>query len=59
MATKIPLEYLDLDNDFGFTAMTETELSGKVAVASPVIPPSVIDDTVKTSIANINNVLFL
>ena len=27
MATKIPLEYLDLNNDFGFTAVHETDLT--------------------------------
>ena len=27
MATKIPLEYLDLSNDFGFTAVHETDLT--------------------------------
>lgn len=48
-------DYQNSNFDFGFTAMTETELSGKVAIVSPVIPPTVIDDTVKTSITNINN----
>jgi hypothetical protein len=27
MATKIPLEYLDLDNDFGFNAVHETDVT--------------------------------
>lgn len=27
MASKIPLEYLDLSNDFGFTAVHETDLT--------------------------------
>jgi hypothetical protein len=27
MANKIPLEYLDLSNDFGFTAVNETEVT--------------------------------
>jgi hypothetical protein len=27
MATKIPIEYLDLNNDFGFTAVHETDLT--------------------------------
>jgi hypothetical protein len=27
MASKIPLEYLDLSNDFGFTAVNETEVT--------------------------------
>jgi hypothetical protein len=26
MATKIPLEYLDLSNDFGFTAVHENDV---------------------------------
>lgn len=27
MSNKIPLEYLDLSNDFGFTAVNETEVT--------------------------------
>ena len=27
MPTKIPLEYLDLDNDFGFTAVNENDVT--------------------------------
>jgi hypothetical protein len=27
MASKIPLEYLDLDNDFGFTAVNENDVT--------------------------------
>jgi hypothetical protein len=51
MATKIPIEYLDLSNDFGFTAVHEND------VLDPVITEvkSGADAEIKQKLASVEN----
>ena len=53
MATKIPLEYLDLSNDFGFTAVHEND------VADPLINElkSTSDTEVKQKLASVEKMI--
>jgi hypothetical protein len=53
MATKIPLEYLDLDNDFGFNAVHDSEVS------EPLLNEvkSNADTEIKTKLAQVEKLI--